>query len=412
MALPRVYRVCQDSAGNVLPGVLCSVFNQGSGVLATLWQNDAATLPQVNPLTSDATYGSIGFYVAPGHYDLTFTKSGYVIQPHMDMQVPADTVTLGSMATVNSPVPIANGGTAATDAATARINLGLASMATQGHTAVNITGGTIAGLTALGTNNAQITGGSVTGLTALGTNNAQITGGSVTGLTVLGTNNAQITGGSVTGLTAFNADAPTLHVDSANHRVGIGTTTPTQLLTVNGPLLTYDLTTTNKVIIGAPIVTVAKVELRWDKSFGHGIAMINNNDAGGGFTQQFLNSTGVQVGSISQTGSATAFNTTSDSRLKEAVEDLPEPLAVVQALRPVAFRWRADGSPGHGFLAGEVQQVVPGVITGEADAVDEAGNVLPMQIDNSKLVPWLVGAVKELTAQVAALSTRLEACGG
>jgi hypothetical protein len=47
-------------------------------------------------------------------------------------------------------------------------------------------------------------------------------------------NNVSITGGSVIGLTAFSADAPTLHVDNTNHRVGIGTTTPTVPLTVSG----------------------------------------------------------------------------------------------------------------------------------------------------------------------------------
>ena len=45
MALPRVYRVVQDSLGNVVPQVLCSVLNEGTGVLATLWQDDAGDDP-------------------------------------------------------------------------------------------------------------------------------------------------------------------------------------------------------------------------------------------------------------------------------------------------------------------------------------------------------------------------------
>lgn len=53
---------------------------------------------------------------------------------------------LGTISTVNSPVPIASGGTAAADAATARTNLGLGSMAVQNSNAVTITAGTVSGL--------------------------------------------------------------------------------------------------------------------------------------------------------------------------------------------------------------------------------------------------------------------------
>jgi hypothetical protein len=140
----------------------------------------------------------------------------------------------------------------------------------------------------------------------------------------------------------------------------------------------------------------------------HGLMIAPGDaDTGGAFAVVLLNLAGTTVGTIACTGSGTAYNTTSDARLKKDVDDLTGELALIQALRPVRFRWNADDSEGVGFLAQEVAALVAGVITGEADAVDEAGTIVPMQIDYAKLVPWLVGAVKTLAAQVTALDARV-----
>ena len=117
------------------------------------------------------------------------------------------------------------------------------------------------------------------------------------------------------------------------------------------------------------------------------------------------------VGAITYDGTTTNFLTTSDARLKDAVEPLTGALDVVRALNPVAFRWRLDASPGHGFLAHEVAEVVEGVITGEKDALDDEGNIQPQMIDYSKLVPYLIGSIKELCEQVQALQAQLAAAG-
>ena len=56
-----------------------------------------------------------------------------------------------------------------------------------------------------------------------------------------------------------------------------------------------------------------------------------------------------------------------------------------------------------GFLAHEVQSVVPEAISGEKDAVKEDGSIDPQVIDQSKLVPLLVAAVQELITKVETL---------
>ena len=64
-------------------------------------------------------------------------------------------------------------------------------------------------------------------------------------------------------------------------------------------------------------------------------------------------------------------------------------------------------SEGVGFIAGEVAEHVQGVVSGEPDAMDAAGGIVPQQIDMSKLVPWLVGAVQTLAGQVEILTERV-----
>lgn len=132
-----------------------------------------------------------------------------------------------------------------------------------------------------------------------------------------------------------------------------------------------------------------------------------DSDSGAFQPLVFLNQAGGVVGSIATTGAATAYNTSSDRRLKERITTLRGALEVVRALRPVSFRWRQDDSPGVGFLAQEAQAVVPEAVTGSP--TDPAPT---MQMDLSKLVPHLVGACQELAQQVQTLQARVQQLEG
>jgi len=108
--------------------------------------------------------------------------------------------------------------------------------------------------------------------------------------------------------------------------------------------------------------------------------------------------------------SATSYNTSSDYRLKENVVEITGALDRVDALKPSRFNFIADPEKTvDGFIAHEVQAIVPEAVTGEKDAVDEEGNPVYQGIDQSKLVPLLVGAIKELSAKVATLESQLNA---
>ena len=101
---------------------------------------------------------------------------------------------------------------------------------------------------------------------------------------------------------------------------------------------------------------------------------------------------------------AVAYNTTSDHRLKENVTADWDATTRLKQLNPVRFNFIADADRTvDGFLAHEVQSVVPEAITGTHNEVDADGNPIYQGIDQSKLVPLLVKTIQELEARITAL---------
>ena len=114
-------------------------------------------------------------------------------------------------------------------------------------------------------------------------------------------------------------------------------------------------------------------------------------------------------GSISITASAVAYNTSSDHRLKENIADMTGAIDRVKALAPKRFNFIEDtDTTVDGFLAHEAQAIVPEAVTGTKDAVDGDGNPIYQQIDHSKLIPLLVGALKESAAKIETLEARVK----
>ena len=157
------------------------------------------------------------------------------------------------------------------------------------------------------------------------------------------------------------------------------------------------------------------------------------NITSGNYLVIFYNPNGL-VGSITVSGSSTAYNTTSDYRLKENVVADWDATTRLKQLNPVRFNFIADpDTTVDGFLAHEVQDVVPEAITGTKDAMmdeeyevtpavfDEDGNeVTPavmgtrsvpdyQGIDQSKLTPLLTKALIEAVEKIEQLETRIAA---
>jgi hypothetical protein len=134
-----------------------------------------------------------------------------------------------------------------------------------------------------------------------------------------------------------------------------------------------------------------------------GYAWLSVSDSGGVFVQRqndnsvftFLRAAAT-VGSISVTASATAYNTSSDERLKENITDAPA--GNIDDIKVRSFDWKADGShQDYGMVAQELEAVAPYAVT-KGQTEDDMWSV-----DYSKLVPMLIKEIQDLKAEVAAL---------
>ena len=121
----------------------------------------------------------------------------------------------------------------------------------------------------------------------------------------------------------------------------------------------------------------------------------------------FVNPNG-GIGSVTTSGSATAYNTSSDYRLKENITSMTGALAKVAQLKPVTYKWKVDGTNGEGFIAHELAEFFPDAVSGEKDAVDADGNPSYQGIDTSFLVATLTSAIQELSTLITAQQSTIQ----
>ena len=166
--------------------------------------------------------------------------------------------------------------------------------------------------------------------------------------------------------------------------------------------------------------------------------MLHSTDTSGNAHNQIrFRRNNSDVGSISTTSSATAFNTSSDYRLKENVSYEFDATSRLKQLKPARFNFIVDADTTvDGFLAHEVSSIVPEAVSGTKDATQDVGTVkdslgailkenaletdkqddetwtktgtqnVYQSIDHSKLVPLLVKTVQELEARITALESK------
>ena len=110
------------------------------------------------------------------------------------------------------------------------------------------------------------------------------------------------------------------------------------------------------------------------------------------------------IGNITCSTTSTAYNTSSDYRLKENVDYTWDATTRLKQLKPARFNFISDPDKTvDGFIAHEAQAVVPEAVFGTKDAVDGNDNAVMQGIDQSKLVPLLVKTIQELEARITAL---------
>lgn len=155
-------------------------------------------------------------------------------------------------------------------------------------------------------------------------------------------------------------------------------------------------------------VSAGWLTLNYDGQNYNGL-MTRTTTSGTYYGAMFKNVSDAFVGNISVSASATAYNTSSDYRLKDNVASMQGALEKVLLLKPVTYTWKIDGSDGEGFIAHELAEVCPLAVTGEKDALNEDGSIKSQSIDASFLVATLTAAIQELDAKVKVLESKLAA---
>ena len=322
-----------------------------------------------------------------------------------------------------------------------------------------------------------LNGGSITsGFGSIDVGSSAITTtGTITGGTLAGTLSTaaqpNITSvGTLTALTGgtgdLNWDSGTLFVDSSANTVGIGTTSPSEKLDVNGGTVIKG-SLTNGSGTGSALRMqhssniseilslepgVAWKELRTNASqqtfyiaggermridsSGNLLVNTTNTDptanrvdginisssaaifsrSGAAWDLGRNSTSGVHIsfytdngsarvgaGNISSNGSTTAYNTSSDGRLKD-VTGSARGLEVINELNPVSYNWKADGKADEGLIAQEVLEIVPNAVSGSEEEM--------YQMDYSKLVVHLVAGMKEQQTQINALQSEINLLKG
>lgn len=107
------------------------------------------------------------------------------------------------------------------------------------------------------------------------------------------------------------------------------------------------------------------------------------------------------VGEGQFTGRVSAFDflTLSDRRFKTDVHAIDKPMEILSSIRGVRFTWRDLSSVDIGFLAQELQEVVPEAVVGREETSAK------MSVAYHKIIPILVESIKELQERVLRLES-------
>jgi len=110
-----------------------------------------------------------------------------------------------------------------------------------------------------------------------------------------------------------------------------------------------------------------------------------------------------RIGSIESTTSTTAYNTSSDYRLKNITGPITTSGAYIDSLKPVEGTWKADGATFVGLIAHEVQEASrTTVATGTKDGEEMQG----MDYSSAEIIANLIAELQSLRARVAQLEIK------
>jgi len=199
-----------------------------------------------------------------------------------------------------------------------------------------------------------------------------------------------IGGGMGTDLGGFSAETSIFFGNfSGNGRLSIGAWTSSQTYSTK-----LTIFANGNVIIGSTTTigpAAGRLDLLYPGNTSYGMNIRTTTQDG--IAISFVNSAGSQVGNIYTNFSSTAYNTSSDYRLKEDLKEF-NGIDLINKIKTYDFKWKSDNSRSYGVVAHELQEVINYAVYGQKDSVTMQG------VDYSKLVPILIKAIQEQQIQI------------
>jgi hypothetical protein len=153
----------------------------------------------------------------------------------------------------------------------------------------------------------------------------------------------------------------------------------------------------NLLVNSAGSGSTGRISVRKDT----GVPLSVSNEGATGTLIEFSGNGIGALGSITHNGANTAYNTSSDYRLKDNQQPLTGSGAFIDALQPKTWDWKTNGSKGVGFIAHEVQAVSPGSVVGEKDGEQ----MQAMEYGSAEFIANIIAELQSLRARVAALES-------
>ena len=451
MSLPIYQRVAVTDAGDVIPGAEYTVINENTGVAAPIYSDRTGATLLSAPYFADSA-GTIQFFIAQGTTFRVAASGGVGTYTDRYVYGVAEAVLVQADGNVGIGTNSPNGRLGVTGGTTNASTL----LTAYNNAAVTIVPKSNSGYSlAIGSGpsdfpylqmSASGTGANALNLNPYGGNVGIGTSSPAAGMKlhvqgVLGTADGTASDPAHT----FYGDTDTGMFTVSSDTLGLSTAGSERLR----------IASDGDLYVGCTAIPTGGASTGLSISNNSGKQMVTHGVAGTAntYVNVYKNANGI-VGGIRVNGSATAYDTSSDYRLKE--DDVPMTGATerVKALRPINFAWKVDGSRTDGFFAHEVQKVVPESAGGSKDAMrdeeyevtpavykdvttpaveavlDEDGMVITeaveestesvlvteavmatrsvpdyQGIDQSKLVPLLTATIQELIARIEALES-------
>jgi hypothetical protein len=203
--------------------------------------------------------------------------------------------------------------------------------------------------------------------------------------------------------------APNANSFLAFHTTNANTTSEKMRIINNGRVIVNSTTDRGYAFQVNGDVTSYAVEFRQSNNSATYDLLTLTHEATSGNRRMVIFNTGGYgtVGTIISTNSTTTYNTSSDYRLKEDLQDF-NGLEKVSAIKVYDFKWKDSEERTNGVLAHELQEILPYAVYGEKDEVDENNKPKMQGVDYSKIVPALIKGMQEQQALITNLRTEIE----